>query len=371
MVMDSKAGTEQQKQTVYIPVKDLRFDFNNPRLPSSIVQKGEEAILKWMLDKASIIELMRSIGKNGYYSEEPLIVVRRKANQETFDVVEGNRRLTAVKLLLDPTLAPVKKNAVQVASDEADHKPAELPVFIYESRDEILKYLGYRHITGINQWDSLAKAKYLEQLRETLPTGDMKDQFEILAKTIGSNRAYVARLLTGLKLYEEIEEADYFNIENLSEQSIDFSLITTALQYSNIVEYLGLRSNDDPTAKAKPSHLKHFVTWIFQRDSENKTKLGESRNLKHLNAVVKNDVALKAFMKGSSLTDAAMLTGFPSEVFRNSITKARAFLHAANEYVYKVEDPSDGDITNLEEIEKLVRYLKTSLKASMEKREDE
>jgi len=88
--------------------------------------------------------------EHGYFQGEPLLVVPSK-KRDGYDVVEGNRRLTAVKLLGNPSLALIRQKSVQRIRREARHKPTELPILKFEKRDEILDYLGYRHITGTKE----------------------------------------------------------------------------------------------------------------------------------------------------------------------------------------------------------------------------
>lgn len=152
-----------EKTIQYIPLEQLEFDPQNPRIPATVIKRGEQAVLEWMLDDASILELMGSIGEQGYFAGEPLLVVQ-SPDQSKYTVIEGNRRLTAAKLLLNPNDAPARKVSIQKFSDEAKQKPVNLPVLIYDKREDIINYLSYRHITGIKQWDTLAKAKYLGQL---------------------------------------------------------------------------------------------------------------------------------------------------------------------------------------------------------------
>ena len=366
-----EAKEEKEQKITYIDIDNLRFDSLNPRLPKSVAEGDYQEILKWMLNDAAVTDLMLSIGLNGFFDEEPLIVVERKNERGIYEVVEGNRRLAAVMLLRDPSLAPAKKNAVKAISEEAEYKPPELPAFIYGNREEVLNYLGYRHITGIQQWDSLAKAKYLEQLRHTLPKKQaLKTQLAILAKTIGSTPDYVARLLTGLSMYNEIEANDFFDIDGLSEKSISFSLITTALQYKNLTQFFGMKSNIDPTAKANKDRLEEFTRWVFERSDQNRTRLGESRNLKLLNAVVDNRPALAAFRKGVSLFDAAMLTGVPSEVFQDAVRKAKSNLEVARDYGHKIEDPDPITIDWLQDIEKISNSLWKILRIKIQEKEE-
>lgn len=342
-----------------VPIENLLFDPENPRLPSSVEGGDEEQIIEWMLRDATLIELMGSIGMQGYFPGEPVLVVKH-ATGEKFVVVEGNRRLAAAKLLMNPDLAPVRKNKVASVSQESEQKPSELPVLVYDSRDEIIDYLGYRHITGIKEWDPLAKAKYLEELyaRSDATTGEEK--FRELAKTIGSRANYVGRLLAGLAIYRTIAKADFFGIDDLTEETIDFSLITTALSYDNIVRFLGLATAADPALKGLNSkRIEELTHWVFERDDSGKPRVAESRNLRELSAVVETEDALERFRAGLSLKDAAMLTKLPTEVFRSSISEARSKISLARDQSHRIDEPRVADLTTLDEVATIATDLKT------------
>lgn len=352
--------TAAGKRIQLISLDNLSFDRENSRLPASLDARDETSLLEWMLRDATLVELMGSIAEHGYFAGEPLLVLRPAKDSGPYTVVEGNRRLAAVKLLLDASLAPVRKAKVEAVSKEAKHKPERLPVFVYDHREEILDYLGYRHITGIKEWEPLAKAKYLSQLFERSAAPGAQEKFAELARTIGSRANYVARLLAGRALFEKIKSESFFGIEDLHEDSIDFSLLTTALSYVNIVGFLGIRTDRDPNLIGlKPARLKELTTWMFERDSRGKTRLGESRRLKELSAVVANEAALKAFRSGIPLLDAALHTDIPAETFTSSIVQARTSLEVARQHSHLVDKPSDADLQTLQEIEKIAADLRT------------
>ena len=94
------------KKIEWIKVDKLKLDIHNPRLPLSYQEKSENEIIEWMLLDASIVELMLSIGQNSFFSGEVLLVIQDNTN---YIVVEGNRRLTAVKVLNNKNLAMVQK----------------------------------------------------------------------------------------------------------------------------------------------------------------------------------------------------------------------------------------------------------------------
>jgi hypothetical protein len=361
------SGTAAEKKIEFVPIENLKFDPNNPRLPSSVNGHDQAAVLEWMLRDASILELMGSIGEKGYFPGEPLLVVPDKSTTGTYFVVEGNRRLCAVNLLHNPGIAPVRQKSVHAVSEVAPNKPDSLPVLIYNDRSEILSYLGYRHVTGIKQWDPLAKAKYLKQLQITMQSEEPVTQYKTLAKTIGSRADYVAALLTSLSVYDQIKESDFFGIKSLNEESIDFSILTTALSYSNIVNFLGLSSRADPALNGlNNDHLKELTQWIFERNVEGRTRLGESRNLSGLNNVVNHEKALSSFRAGKPLKEAELLTEKPTEIFSIAIMESKARLEVAREHQHFVEKPGTVDVDNLGEILAMARDIRTFIKSRLQ-----
>jgi hypothetical protein len=361
--MTAKPGSDQ---ILTVSVEQLLLDPLNPRLP--FVGMGEvtqERIMDYMLREGNISELMGAIGEIGFQRSEPLLVAPVKQGDPDWDpgrgsgsplyyVVEGNRRLTAVRLLLNPGLAQYRKKTVLDVATEAKHHPASVPVLVFSKRDDLLDYLGYRHITGTKPWGALEKAIYLDQLRQAQGATD----FSALAKTIGSRSDYVAKLLTGLRIYRTIEDADFFGLPNVQRETVSFSLITTALGYSNLNGFIGLTSARDHEAKTLDlDALEQLTSWMFQPVNEGKTRLGDSRNLGDLGEVVAEPAALHAFEAGRPLVEAVLLTGQPTQVFRDAIEDAYSRLRDAQSGIDKTKGLNESDQDRLREIYTLARGL--------------
>jgi hypothetical protein len=365
-----KGKTEIQ----YIPVDKLKYDPQNPRLPSSVVKgHNEKEVINWMLTDASIIELMGSIGEKGFFPAEPLLVVADKKDTGKYIVIEGNRRLTAVKLLLRPELANKRTTSINQIIDEAKLKPSELPVIVFSKREDILDYLGFKHITGVKPWSALAKAKYLKELQKDYKKLPLNEQYKKLAQAIGSRADYVEELLLMLDLYERVHDNDYFGIDDLNEDSIDFGTYYNAIKYSNIASFVGIdKDSSKPTSKINIKRLEELVRWVSEKDQNNKTKLGESRNLSKLNSVVSQPKALALFRDGRSLDDSLIYTEEPYVLFKNSIIDSLNSLKIGQNNLHFVRDVKPTDKENLEELVSIAedtlqlveRRLSKSLKKS-------
>jgi hypothetical protein len=122
------------------PIDELHFDPQNPRIPEGVDGTSDEQVLRWMLSDATLLDLMGSIAEHGYFAGEPLLLAPREP--EGYTVVEGNRRLAAVRLLLHPEQAPLRQSSVQQLADSAPNKPTHVYGVLFPDRDSILDYLG-------------------------------------------------------------------------------------------------------------------------------------------------------------------------------------------------------------------------------------
>jgi hypothetical protein len=351
------------------PVKDLVFDPNNPRLPTSRRNSSEQVILEHMIDKENVFDLIGSIGEQGYFPGEPLLVVPSSSREGMFEVVEGNRRLAALMLLKDPDKATIKRNTItELVRTKKVSPPNEVEVIVFKERNEILDYLGYRHITGVDQWDSLAKARYLTQLRDFHKNDYTKpdELYKHLAKLIGSRTDYVKKLIGGYMLYEAIAQEDYYDIPNLNEESFSFSLLTTAVSYSNISDFVEIK-DDSEKISFSLERLKELTQWLFKEGPEGFTRVPESRDIRKLNSVVASAKALEVFRNGRSLYEAEIFTDEPRKTYEKLINDAYGKLKLANESLHQVEELDQGHVNLLKDLASLARQLFNSTKEKVEK----
>ena len=93
--------TDTQGELKDIEVDNLFLDESNPRLGSHEARTQDE-ILEILVREMSVDEVALSIAENGFYTAERLLVIERGSGPaKTYTVVEGNRRLAAVQILLD------------------------------------------------------------------------------------------------------------------------------------------------------------------------------------------------------------------------------------------------------------------------------
>lgn len=344
-----------------IPISKLLLDPQNPRLPKSMANNNEKEIINFFLTDASLIELMLAIGKNGFFEGEQLLVVQSSDN---YVVIEGNRRLSAVKLLHNPGIAENYKNKVSQVLQETDpaNIPNEIPCLIFKEKEDILKYLGYRHITGIKSWRLLEKARYIRKIRDDFyPNEKPNNASREIAKMIGSRRDYVLRILTGYALYETIENNGFYGIKGWDDTNFHFNYIADSLSRNNIEKFLGVDlEKDDPTTDINYKNLEEWTQWFFDKDRPNKI-IGDSVHLNQLNKILdkKYSSALNAFRQGEELRIAYEYTDGIKEQFERAIENAIKHLEKADSLSHKQVEFKKSLEDDLKNISGIIRKIKS------------
>lgn len=341
---------------VPIKIDDLFLDEENPRLPR-VVGRSQEEMALYIARNTSITELMTAIAENDYFPGEPLVVVPRE--EGGYWSVEGNRRLTALKLLRDPSIYP--KNAkVREIAESAKFRPKEVPCVIFEERTDVVNYLGYRHISGVKQWEPLAKARYIANYFRTLTdtNEDPSQRYRTVARSIGSQSPFIKRQLDGIAIYEHIEDRGFYEIDGLNEETISFSLLTTALGYESVLSFVS--ESEHPIVEPdelKPDQVQQLVEWLYKKNESGETTLGDSRNIKRLAVVVEDEGALKTLRADRNLEKAFKKTEGLGIEFYDLLVEIEVKIKDAVGSV-AVVDLDEGHLEKITDIFKQARALK-------------
>lgn len=328
VVRDAAAKSE------LLPVARLNFDRNNPRFPPKIAQGPVEDLLQRFVRDERLLEILESIGNHGFFPGEPLLVVPE--GEGDFRVVEGNRRLAALKLLVRELEPPSGRTSIEEAVNAAKYRPTNVPCLVFDDENEILRYLGFRHITGIKAWSALQKARYAARMYHKYRKLPKDEGLRLLARETGSRRDTVGQMLTALELYDRAEKENFFGLPIQPEQ-IEFSLLGTSLSYSNLTEFLGLDSRTDLGVKGLDERsLKDLFDWLFVTEGRAKPIVTESRNLRKLAAVVKSPTAIKELRKSGNLDQAYELSSGPEQALAEGLKTALRKLETAQSLVPKV-----------------------------------
>lgn len=188
-------------------VNELRPWPENPRLnpdatPVTLSDYIED-IISDNGDKDSFIDLIKSIAERGFIPADP-IVVWQNANNQKFYVAEGNRRVLALKALLNPNRAPrsirglVRKYAAKINPNNIK----KIKVCVAPTFEEAEWYINQRNSTSSLQrnWSRVQQQRWIKTLYEKY-NGDID---HILSVT-DLNKSEVEAFIRNLKLKDFID----------------------------------------------------------------------------------------------------------------------------------------------------------------------
>lgn len=286
--------------TEMIAIQDLRLDKYNPRLPEEMQGQAQGELAIDMALGFDALTVAESIAAHGYFTSEPLIAV---VEADGYVVVEGNRRLTALKGLTEPDVrsqfaeAPAWEKLAEGCSITTVDK---VPVVIAPDRRSITPIIGYRHISGILQWQPYAQARYVAKLVD-----EDEMSFVQVAEMIGIDRTKVGNLYRDQAIASQAKELgiETGNVER-SFSLLTVAMSTTALR-SHIDAPLGSKTvpGEPPIPAERSTELREVLTWVFG-DGATKPVIGDSREISKLGNVIKSKVGLDAIREGESLEHA-------------------------------------------------------------------
>ena len=323
-----------------IRVCDLAFDLENPRLSEYELSPNptETELVRLLWDTMDVRELVLSIEASGFFSHEPIIVTYE--GEKTI-VIEGNRRLAAVKLLLNPELATELRVDIPQISEEDRNELRELP-FIPDTRENAWRYLGFKHVNGPAKWSSYGKSQYIANVHRKY-----KVRLEDIARQIGDTHKTVQRLFRGLMVIEQAERLKAFSREDRYHRHFYFSHLYTGIGYEGISTFLGLspetEESEEPVPIERKEELRDLCLWLYGSKKQDLRPAIRSQNpdLRLLDAVVANREAVVALRAGTELTIAYEISRPSSSVFEDSLHAAKRHLEKARSLVSTGYDGSD------------------------------
>lgn len=326
-----------------ISPKDLHFDFRNPRIAEFMPtdKTPEKEIIKILWNVMGVEEIVLSIKASGFFTHEPLIAIKESGKNI---VLEGNRRLAAVKCLLEPQIADfvgINKNTLS-ATKEITDSITTLPIIFVDDRKDAWKFIGFKHINGPAKWGSYAKAEYISQIKN-----EFHIPLEEIASQIGDTHRTVQKLYQGLQVIEQAEKLGVFDRRDIQANRLYFSHLYTGLTYEGYRDYIGIKGvpedQEDPVPQDKKEELGEILTWIYGSKSKEIPALIQTQNpdIRRLEAVLGSREAIHALKDGVPLYQAYEISQPKDETFEQSLLDAKRALQKAQSYQSEGFDGKD------------------------------
>lgn len=322
-------------QITYKRSSDLLFDKENPRLVEfNSVDLTETQLINLLWKEMAVDELVMSILAFGFFEHEPLYVMSNGLDK--FVVLEGNRRLAAIKSILQPDLVSggkMEKFIPQITPELKQSLTESIPVIVLPNREKAWRLLGFKHVNGPAKWGSYAKAKYIAQVHNNFGI-----ELNKIAEQIGDTNKTVKKLYQGLMVLDQATKIAEFSINDIKTPRLYFSHLYTAIGYEKFRRFLAIPDDfehDHPVPVEKGKNLQEVMDWLFGSKKRGIEPCVKSQNpdLRHFVEILDNELSVAALRTGSSLEVAYDLSIDDNDALKEALAKARLSLDKATSKV--------------------------------------
>lgn len=190
-------------------ITGLHLDAKNPRLGRETSARAPREIIQYLFENDKAIDVAQSIAERGYFPNEPLLAIKENA---LLVVVEGNRRLAALKVLREPGLLEggIRRRVERLSRQLEDPSSiTSVPVTVAPSRRATDRQIAGRHIgSPVLAWEPENRASFiLDKLSEGYSDDRLCDQLGFSTAHIQAARKTraLAEMARSLDLPEEVK----------------------------------------------------------------------------------------------------------------------------------------------------------------------
>lgn len=172
-------------------IRNISLDIDNPRLigfKKRDIFKTQADLVRILVGHYDVLDICKSILRNGFHPDEILITIPKGESGLSSIVVEGNRRLCACKVLMNPDLlkgstsyATARKFKKDPNYDVIVKSIARLNVVELPSRMAAASYLASKHTKSpIKSWSVYTQGAYYMSIKNDAHISTLSDLREFL-----------------------------------------------------------------------------------------------------------------------------------------------------------------------------------------------
>lgn len=237
-----------------ININKLLLDVDNPRFPTP-ADNQRDAIAKMLeLQYDRIYRLAKDIALRGLDPSENVLVYSSEDEDGFYVVAEGNRRVTALKLLLSPSLAPNERarkafEKIKLTQKEDIKVINNCVIFDDDSYQHWvnLKHTGQNNGVGRVEWTAPEKARHLARLGKqsfgnqifTFIESNPEHYPEIIEKKSSLKITNITRI------FGDVAVRDFFNLDNINGMLYCFQPYNRFIEQLNKILVLMIEKEDN------------------------------------------------------------------------------------------------------------------------------
>ncbi|MFH1825047.1 MAG: ParB/Srx family N-terminal domain-containing protein [Candidatus Firestonebacteria bacterium] len=277
-------------------IADLFLDLENIRLQVE-GQTSQDALINDLFLNEDAMQTLESIATNGFFPDEIPVVIREN---KKLVVIDGNRRVAALKVLLHPEIVPSKETKIRELIKSAGPLIKEMEVVLAPDRDSVRHFLASKHTHDTRRpWRplrqayfykaELARGKTVQDLRKEYPNVDIDKFLKLInihriaksiqydsdqvTKKVHNERTFPASTIG--RLYEDKRVRNFlgFDFDKNGEVKIQISKKEFEKGFKKIVQDVVDKIVDSRSLNTEKNR-KDYLATFSKAEIPNKTKSG-------------------------------------------------------------------------------------------------
>lgn len=228
-----------------VGLDEISLDLRNVRIPSDDLD--ETAIASYLVEAADLLELARDILRDGYLDNELPVVADEDGRRV---VLEGNRRITALKAIHNPSLLGKSEPRMErlLSRYPEAEMPTEVRVMVAPSREAAQPLLARLHTRNPKKsWLREQQALFYHAQLSQMSVNDLRTRYPGEASSIASFiRMGEMRDVIRALHYKDPELEQFVKTNQLKMTSFEY-----AYELPKIQEALGLEFDKDGRLASK------------------------------------------------------------------------------------------------------------------------
>ncbi|MCX4170688.1 MULTISPECIES: hypothetical protein [Paraburkholderia] len=343
--------------TVDLPLTKLLLDPNNYRFldhkkfKKKVVtrfheEKVQAATLENLEHHYQLDELKNSILVNGYVPMERIIVAPYKHLSGCYVVVEGNRRVAALKSLLKEC-----EEGVIALTTTQKKSYSKVPCAVLKSAGKDLKHaerviMGIRHIAGPREWGAYQQALLVAELKD-----DEDLDFKEIGNMLGISSVEAARRYRAIAALKFMEQDELYG--DKAEPNF-YRLLHEMVSSPEVRERFGWSHEQNTFIDVE---LAREFFQLLTGDAKHDPKLMTYSDVRRLKLIVGNQLAVASLLdpdqglvEAIRIAEHGKVAATPGEILaeilkslsRISVSQAKAFTSKELAVLEQIIDTIDG-----------------------------
>ncbi|OGG49332.1 hypothetical protein A2704_01965 [Candidatus Kaiserbacteria bacterium RIFCSPHIGHO2_01_FULL_54_36b] len=227
-----------------VNISDLFVDAENIRLGLD-VKSSQDALINDLFANEDAMQILGNIATNGFFPDEIPVVIKHNGK---FIVMEGNRRVAALKVLARPEIVPTKETSVRNILKTAGPSVKNIEVVVAPGRDSVERFLASKHTQNTRRpWRPLRQAYfYKAQLERGKTVQDLRNEYPTI--DIGK----FLRLINVHRIAKSISyDTDQIAKKVQNERTFPATTVERLYEDKSVRDFLGFDFNGDGEVQIK------------------------------------------------------------------------------------------------------------------------